>query len=575
MISPGVSMSSSTGVDRISRQRRWMAVVAITGFASAYTLFRGVWPEIYTFATDPGAALIARLLAAPVHLADDVMLTLRSGEILLESGLPAFNRTDVAQAATSYFAPYIFAGFRLVLPFNAAVILFGVLGFAAVVATYGVIAGYSRSVINGALLVAALTLTTTNLEFALNGWDHLLQGAVFAAAIVLALRTELTLGRLLTLSVLAALGSLLRPDGIIIGLAILVVALMRSRAHIRRAFLPATTPFLVVMGVVLGINWLQFGYLTPTTARLKAGGAPSGAYIRDYLFANGVASYTALSLTIILGVVSLLFFRRLPVLLAAPLFFAAGATAVVAALNSDFFPGARMFWVPAVVLSTMLAVLLPGLLRSGPAFPHDENERIRTQTSLPVQWFSVITLVAVALSFSALFGVRGAVISKESLANSRTAEQFLATQWIRATLSPTDGSVGVFFGGEAAHVLDFEAADFLGKADELIASTPIIWGPPGHNKWNIEASLRKWRPQVILPTIDQDPRDPSADVLATEWRERKWTHGYVADLITDPTIRSDYRYCRVPDPTGRVSNTVDVLLRVDIVERLAGAIECG
>lgn len=567
-------MSPSTGSEKPARQRRWMAVVLITGLASAYTLLCGKWPEIFTFATDPDASLLSRLLSSPVHLADDVMVTVRSGEMILQTSAPSFNRDDLAQAATSYIAPYLFAVLSLILPFNAAVVMFAGLGLLAVAGTFAVIAAQSKSLINGALLVGALALTMTNTEFALNGWDHLLQGLVFAIAVAMVLTGTLTPRRLIAISLLAAVGSVARPDGVIIAVAVLLVALMRSRHDLRSTLLPTVLPFLAVVVVVLGLNVLQFGHLTPTTARLKTGAAPSLTYARDYLFANGVESYTAFTLTVVLGISILLFLRRLPAMNSLVLLFAVTVTAVVAAINSDFFPGARMFWVPAVVLATVLAVCLPGLFRAGPAFPLDDEGRIVTRSGPGIQWGLVIVTVGIATVVSAALGVRGAVVSQEALASSRTAQQYLATQWIEQNLEPQDGSVGVFYAGEAAHLIAFEAADFLGKADELIATAPVVWGPPGHNKWDIGATLEKWRPQVILPTIDQDPRDPSADELATEWRDRRWTHGYLADLITNPVIRSDYRYCRVSDPAGRTEETVDVYLRMDIVERLGRGVDC-
>ncbi len=122
------------------RTSRVLAVAAIAGIAAAYTLLAGVWPQIFTFATDPGAGIFSRLLTAPVHLADDVMVTVRSGEMLLQTGEPAFNTSDSDQAATSYLAPYIAAALIAILPFNIAVMAFGLVGFAAVVGTYAIIA---------------------------------------------------------------------------------------------------------------------------------------------------------------------------------------------------------------------------------------------------------------------------------------------------------------------------------------------------------------------------------------------------------------------------------------------------
>jgi hypothetical protein len=555
--------------------RRWLAVVAVTGLASAYTLLRGVWPQVFTFATDPAGSLASRLLSAPIHLSDDVMVTLRSGEILLQTGAPAFNRTDLAQAATSYLAPYVYAALSVVLPSNLAVAAFAVAGFGAVVATFALIMASARSLINGAILVTALALTVTNLEFALNGWDHLLQGLLFAVAVVLALGRPPTTGRLIAISLLAAGGSLARPDGVILAAAVLWVAIVRTEVPRKRALTPLLVPFAVAVGGMLALNYLQFGYLTPTTARLKAGAAPSITYILDYFTTSSIGSYTALTLLIILLVVVIAFRRALPLASVLPLSAGSFVTAAVAVVNSDFFPGARMFWVPAVVLAVTLGMTLPGIVRTGPAFPTDDEGRIETRLSPRAEWVVTVAVLVVALGASTALGLKGAVVSKEALGGSRTAQQFLATQWANTALAPDDGSVGVFFAGEAFHVLDFEAADFLGKADEMIATTTPQWGPPGHNKWDIEATLEKWRPQLILPTIDQDPLDPESDAIAADWRANLRTHGYVADLITSPTIRADYSYCRVPDPTGRTEATVDVLLRNDVAERLAGQVTCS
>jgi len=49
----------------------------------------------------------------------------------------------------------------------------------------------------------------------------------------------------------------------------------------------------------------------------------------------------------------------------------------------------------------------------------------------------------------------------------------------------------------------------------------------------------------------------------------------LADLITNESIRADYRYCRVRDPSGRVESSVDVLLRVDIIPEVKSIVSCS
>src|SRR6185503_15176242 len=122
---------------------------------------------------------------SPVRLSDDVMISFRSGYILLERGMPAFNRADVAQPSTSYVAPYLFAGLLKSLRPNFAIIFYALLGLFSVAGTAAVIVWYSRSTTNALLLVLLLLSTSTNLTFTLNGWDHLFQGffLAFAAAL--------------------------------------------------------------------------------------------------------------------------------------------------------------------------------------------------------------------------------------------------------------------------------------------------------------------------------------------------------------------------------------------------------
>ncbi len=557
------------------RTSRVLAVAAIAGIAAAYTLLAGVWPQIFTFATDPGAGIFSRLLTAPVHLADDVMVTVRSGEMLLQTGEPAFNTSDSDQAATSYLAPYIAAALIAILPFNIAVMAFGLVGFAAVVGTYAIIAWKARSKINAAILVAALALTVTNVEFALTGWDHLLQGFLLAAAVALSLSPPLDRRRLLSISVLAGLAVLARPDGAIIAAAVLAVCFVTVGRAWRRAVLPLLGPAGVLLSGFALLNFVQFGFLTPTTARLKAGAAPSISYMWDYLYANGVVTYTAASLVVILTVVSAIGWKRIRSIQVGLIMASALITAAVAAVNSDFFPGARMFWTPAVVMATALAITLPAIFRAGPALPLDDSGRIATGWSRTAERILVAGVVGAVLIGAAVVGLERAVVSKEALSGSRTAEQFVATEWINANLDPSEGSIGVFYAGEAAHLPNYEAADFLGKGDEAIAVLEPQWGPPGHNKWDIDLTLDKWTPQAILPALDQDPQDPQVRTTSQKWLLEEWDHGYVADLMLNARIRGAYVYCRVPTQLDGTSVTADLLLRRDLASKHADDISCS
>ena len=79
----------------LARRRRVWSTVGVVTFGLALTLWAGTWPDIYTFATDQSASLVSRLLTAPIRLADDVMITMRAGEVLRETGIPAFDHQDL------------------------------------------------------------------------------------------------------------------------------------------------------------------------------------------------------------------------------------------------------------------------------------------------------------------------------------------------------------------------------------------------------------------------------------------------------------------------------------------------
>ena len=555
--------------------RRWLTAVVVTTLAAAFVLARGQWPEIFIFAMDPAANPVERLLNAPIHLADDVMISLRSGDFVLRAGLPRFNLADSAQASTSLLTPYIYAFLALFLPGNFAVGLIGVLGFLSVVATFFVIVFFARSQINGTVLVLLLTITSTNLNFALTGWDHLLQGLLMAAALVLVFRSKLRVQELVIVSVLVALATTVRLDGLLIAIAILLTAVIQMGRPSRRQRLALGLPFLSLGLAASLVNWLQFGHLTGTTTRLKAGAAPSAQYIWDYAYRNGVVSFTALTLVVALSAVTLLFSKKLPMKTISPLLIASILTSAIAVVNSDIFPGARMFWTSAVVLSLLLGLLLPGIWVSGPALQRTGSDRSASRVRAGVELSTAAMVLTPVILVSAWSGLRGAIVNTDSISTSRAAQQFVAATWIQENLSPGDGAVGVFFAGNAFHMPNFEVADFLGKADEDIATESVKWGPPGHNKWNIDLTLDKWKPQVILPALDQDPQDPQVWTTSQEWLLKEWDHGYVADLMLNARIREAYVYCRVPAQPDGTSVTADLLLLKDLVSNNADEISCS
>lgn len=541
--------------------------------ALAYMLWAGKWPEIYTFATDQAGSTLGRLMSAPIHLSDDVMITLRTGQVLLETGVPSLNHTDLAQASTSFLMPYVFAPLAFILPSNLAVAVYAGLGLAATLLTFGAIVFFARSTFNGAVLVIALALTQTNLEYALNGWDHLFQGVVFVAALVLSRNAEGS-RRLVLIGALLAAGSLLRPDGAFLAAAILAVAALRSADWRRVAVLSGGTA--VGLGaLMLVVNFVQFGHLMPTTTRLKLGSLIDWQYIWDYARATALGSFTALTVLIVLLVFVLVFHRVMDMKVLWPITIAVALTSLVAIYNSDVFAGGRMFWVPAVVLATAVAMEAPMLAEMGSAYRNDlrpPGQPVPMRSRL----LGVIAVIGLVLSVvvAGVVGLGYAVVSANEVDRTGPSNQFVLAEWVNANLDPTQGSIGVFYAGVSFHIPRFEVADFLGKGDETIASTPAHHGLPGHNKWDIDRTLDRWNPQAILPTLVVDIESEEGRAYAEQWLVNEWNHAYLADLFLNEQVHADYRLCYVRDIRGVVEFEARLLLRNDIAANTGDAARC-
>ena len=197
--------------------------------AIIFTLSFGNYPSVFIVGSDISKSKIERVLDAPVHLSDDVMITLRAGYKIKDVGFPAFNDTDTAQASTSYIAPYIFAGLEYIIKDNFAVIIYAILGIISVFFTFFIIMLYSKSITNAVLMVSILTFSSTNLIYTLNGWDHLFQALFLALSLVIVLNNEYSKKTMPLLAIFLAFGTLFRPDGILIALSIIIFAILQKK----------------------------------------------------------------------------------------------------------------------------------------------------------------------------------------------------------------------------------------------------------------------------------------------------------------------------------------------------------
>jgi hypothetical protein len=565
------------GLLRVANDKRLAAVLTFA-FACIFTVACATWPDIYGFARTSQPGTPRHLLTSPVRLSDDVMITLRSSYILRERGIPAFNQIDVAQPSTSYIAPYLFACLLKLLRPNVAIVFYALLGLFSVAGTAAIIVWYSRSTTNALLLVLLLLSTSTNLTFALNGWDHLFQGFSLAFATALSLKPGMASRRMFAVSFLLVLGTLFRPDGLIISLGILAV-LSFSSSRGRQFILFGAAPYILLTGAALALNLHQFGHLTPTTARLKLGGAPSAGYILKYIVANGILSYSALTLLVMLTVFYFAFSRTMPKAKGLIVISCCLVTAAIALYNSDYLSGARMIWAPVCVVAALIAVSSPALFSSskhrlkklldiGPIYRRQPSASSSPYATAGFRAFLAFMTVVVIGSFASLIAQRhkSAVISQNSFYESSTAQQFFIAQWIANNLAPSDGSIGFFVLGVSYDLPQFEIADFNGVADESIATNKAKKnGMPGHNKWDVNTTLSKWNPQAIVPGGPIDPTRP-------ETRANSLTHAPY--LLSNSKITGEYAYCYVPDSDVGMPDKWGFYLRKDIATRHLDQLRC-
>jgi hypothetical protein len=561
---------------RVANDKRLAAVLTFA-FACIFTVACATWPDIYGFARTSQPGTPRHLLTSPVRLSDDVMISLRSSYILLERGIPAFNRIDVAQPSTSYIAPYLFASLLKLLRPNVAIVFYALLGLFSVAGTAAVIVWYSRSTTNALLLVLLLLSTSTHLTFALNGWDHLFQGFSLAFATALSLKPGMTSRRMFAVSFLLVLGTLFRPDGLIISLGILAV-LFLSSSRTRQFILFGAAPYILLAGAAFALNLHQFGHFTPTTARLKFGAAPSLGYILKYIVANGILSYSALTLLAMLTVFYFAFSRTMPGVKGLIVISCCLLTAAIALYNSDYLSGARMIWSPVCGVAALIAVSSPALFSSSKRRPKELLDIAPIYSSQPsaspspyatagFRAFLAFMAVVVIGSLASLIAQRheSAVISQNSFYESKFAQQFFISQWIASNLAPSDGSIGFFVLGVSYDLPRFEIADFDGVADESIATLKVKSGMPGHNKWDVSKTLDKWNPQAIVPGGPIDPTRP-------ETRANSLNH--IPYLLSNSKITGEYAYCYVPDSDVGMPDKWGFYLRKDIAMRHLDQLRC-
>jgi hypothetical protein len=461
-----------------------------------------------------------------IVLPDDVMITMRVAKFFSQNGIPAYNHGDLAQASTSYLLPIISAPLFLIFKDNVALVIISVLGALSI----GWITALVISRRQGwwGVPLALVFLLNSSVIFYMNtGWEHLFEAIMVVGVYLLSEKSSRPRDFVL-IGFLSALTVLMRVDAIFLVVPILLSQLLDRR--LRSNAVLAIIVFAIVGSAYAAVEYSWFGWLTPTTARLKAGTLPS----LDFEIATWVSATKMGSATLLIPLLAILY--ALQIRGASRLIKAAwigiSINYAYAFVVSDAFLAGRMYVAPLA-----LAVLaLSGL-----------DWKIERRKPLAVIQFASLAGIAYALySTSQFFPIRPLVMNFEAplqtKGTSGLAQEIVLADYIKGHFAPTDGAIGLFFLGEVSFKLDqFQAADFLGKADEMIARGPVKHGPPGHNKWDIDASLAKWNP-AIVPMMSIFAEAPQA-ALKQQVLD-KVDFAFWRDFAANDRVRAQYIFCK-------------------------------
>lgn len=490
-----------------------------------------------------------------VILPDDVMISLRAAVMQAEIGRASLNSGDISQPATSYLYPILLTHFDSpeypwVMPLVAITVgLVSLLGSVFLIHRVSMLGGGEVSL----WWIFIALFNASVIQYAFSGWEHLPQAffIVLSGACILFAEQqgENPSKSLLALAgVACALAFLFRADSVVLFLPWLAVGawyvFVRSVRWL--CFLVAAA-FAAV--VYLAYQWDIYGNLLPTTARLKAGAATDWSANAIYMATNFING-SAVAVTVLSA---LLLWRIRSVL--TPMLYAMTASLVLflayGFFVSDVFPYARMF-IPAAMLGILAACMATSLgLHSG-----------GVASNVPERFFRIsLILISIGALVTLAFDIgRTRVVQPTVRLVHPVVEHSVLADVLKQRLDPSYHSVGLFWLGAASYELrGFEIVDFLGKGDELIARSPVKWGPPGHNKWDISLSIKKWKPAVIIARHDVAIATSQVRQQALA-SHRPWA--FWEALYENELVRDGYTYCR-----PSIAREFGLLIRRDLLGR--------
>lgn len=512
---------------------------------------------IYNAGFDYIGAQTFRVGSAVYHTTlDDVMITLRVATNIAAGHGPYFNSDEYVAANTSLLWPFLLAIPRMVLGLSQTVMAVCIVSLLLTVLTVAAVVLASRTTATAAFTAAVIVTSPSVSYYAWTGWEHIPQMLLVTIAFLVlmsrlpGLRDETAKLRLAV--VLLTIAFLVRPDTmplLAVPAAVLAHRFWRRRDPRDGAVLAAAA----VLGALYYLAHLYFyDSLVPNTFYLKVNAhAEAIALGLAYLLRNVTDGGNT---PLVLLAIGCLFLRR-----ARPtgdLIVGAGLALYVlsiVAVGGDYFSRGRFLLciTPIAVFvvfdclwdaagSTLVKICKVGFLLA-----------VVLLVPLHSGWRDLIVL-------GDRVQVRS-LVERADLPVRPIGAQLAMIPLIRQTLAPADGQIGLFFLGSLSYYLpEYKFADFLGKADPVVAEGAIKWGPIAHNKWDIEHTLTAHKVAVV-------PLEPITRAEAEEIVAQRRAYGAAAALVLHPLTQSRYRY--ISAQMLGLEQDMGLLVRGDLVGR--------
>jgi hypothetical protein len=321
---------------------------------------------------------------------------------------------------------------------------------------------------------------------------------------------EPTASRTLFLALLVSALLLIRLDSLIfVGLliAFTIVASARRMWTTTASLIAATVLTLTIM---TAIRWWYYGDFFPNTYYLKMTGVEPSERIRRglrfYLSSNsqshfgGMIFIVAMAAAIVPAIPVRRFFQYGLLL---GVFGAQSAYSIYVGGDAWEWMGyPNRYLAPAIpCLLVLVLVLLKETLGVGEAYPSPTGRRPRLRAAVAAT--AIAALLFLQMNGSPLFfWIKS---NGDHVDDDKNAT--LAGLCLRE-YTPPDARIAYVWAGTMPYYANRFAIDLLGKMDPVIArSKPHVPFFPGHNKWDYEYSIKRYKPNIIVQLWKPEPKD--------------------------------------------------------------------